>query len=125
MAAGLAAGLAGAAATTAVVGWNWAGSDAARRVFTVAAAAGGGLVAEVAAGGLATALVEGGLKMEAGLSWRFLLGVDLDLVAPAAAADGVKIVGDWNLTRDELAAAGAGVGASGGGAPGMKVVISV
>lgn len=118
-------GLAGAAATTAVVGWDWEGSDAAGGVVTVVAAAGGGWMAEVAAGGFAAALAEGGLRMEAGLSWRFLLGAGLDLVAPAAAADGVKIVGDWNLTRDELVAAGAGVGASGGGAPGMKVVIAV
>ena len=59
---------------------------------TVTASAGRDLVADVAAGGLAAALAEGARRMEAGLSWRFLLGANLDLVAPAAAADGVKIV---------------------------------
>ena len=89
---GVEAGLAGAAATTAVVWWDWAGSDAAGGVITAAASAGRGLGAAVAAGGFAAAFAEGALKMEVGLSWRFLLGADLDLVAPAAAADGVKIV---------------------------------
>ena len=87
---GVEAGLVRAAATTAVVWLDGAGVDVGGGASAEAASAGGGLVADVAAGGLVATSAGGALKMEAGLPWSFLTGTGLDLVAPAAAADGVN-----------------------------------